>query len=125
MGGEEVVEVGGCRSVRGRSVYIGGIGSGHIGICSMYSVIYICGFYSIYIVYGIYNMFSIYIVYTVCRLYGISCDSMYRWVPCGTIYNWVVNMIGLVGVCQLGRGVGFRCPMGRLWRVGDMRHSSS
>ena len=119
MGGEEIVEVCGCRSVRGRSVYIG------IGRCSMYSVIYICDLYRIYIVYGIYNMFSIYIVYPVCRLYGISCDSMYRWVPCGTIYNWVVNMSGLVGVCQLGRGVGFRCPMGRLWRVGDMRHSSS
>ena len=81
MGGEEVVEVGGCRSVRGRGVYVG-------GRRSMYSVIYICDFYGMYIVYGIYNMFSIYIVYTVCRLYRISVGSMYRWVPCGTIYCW-------------------------------------
>ena len=78
-----------------------------------------------YVVYGIYNMFSICIVYTVGRSYRISVDSMYRWVPCGTIYNWVVNISGLCGVCQLGRGVGFRFPRGRLWRVGDMRHSSS
>ena len=38
---------------------------------------------------------------------------MYRWMPCGAIYNWVVNIKGLGGVCQLGRGVGFWFKVGK------------
>ena len=69
MGGEEIIEVGGCGGGQGQGVCISGIGSGHVGRRSMYSVIYscdVCGWWGVG--YSEVSMFSIYIMYTVCRL---------------------------------------------------------
>ena len=61
--------MGGCGGGRGQGVCIRGIGSGRVGGCSMYSIIYscdVCGWCGV--VYSEVNMFSIYIMYNVCRL---------------------------------------------------------